>query len=144
MTWQFPCPNIQSDATFLANRDDGFGNDNVKRKRAHALARAAGVNPTGKIYCPSLCPPGEPFSPKAWISDKSDIKRICRKNNWDCPDMGVKAHSVESEPKPYQVADSLVEEEVQKRVAAANGNVTPRERLDMKHEIAERARGTMT
>lgn len=143
MTWQFPCPNIQTETTFLANRDDGFGTDERSRKRAYAKARAAGVNPSGKIYCPSLCPLGEPLSPKAWVNDKADIKRICRKNNWSSETLGVTADKIEVAPKPYRVADDIVTDAVDRVVTERGGDVSPREHKTLRRETRERLTGTV-
>lgn len=143
MTWQFPTPNVQTGSTWLANRDDGFGTDDFRRKRAYAKARAAGVNPSGKVYCPSLCPLGEPLSPKAWISDKADAKAICQANNWSSDDLGVKSRPVEKDPEPYHVAPDLVQDEVERIVESREGDVSPKEHEELFHTTAERLKGNM-
>jgi len=143
LTWQFPCPNIKTDTTFLANRGDGFGNDSNSRKLAHAKARAAGVNPTGKVYCPSLCPKGERLSPKAWVNDTADIKRICKDNNWSSETLGVKAVDKATEPAPYRVADDIVRDEVAKTVLERQGDISAREQKTLVAETRERLTGTM-
>lgn len=142
-TWQFPCPNIQSETTFLANRDDGFGNDNRSRRVAMARAKAAGVSTAGKLYCPGLCPPGESLSPKAWITDKADARRICRENNWSSETLGVKSDRIETEPKPYRVADDLVADEVKRVVKSREGDVSPKEHENLKHEVREQLTGAV-
>ena len=141
MTWQFPCPNLHTDTTFLANRDDGFGSDSASRKLAKAKAKAAGVSTSGMVYCPSLCPPGESLSPKAWIGGKADIKRICRKNNWSSADLGIKADKIDAEPKPYRVADDLVNNEVERIVDRQGGGASPKERTKLSREARERLAG---
>ncbi len=138
MTWQFPCPNLQTEKTFLANRDDGFANDNHSRQAAKAKARAAGVNTAGMVYCPSLCPLGERLSPKAWVSGKAEAKRICRQNNWYSEDLGVRPAKIDAEPEPYRVADDLVAEEVDSIVESQGGDVSPKERVELSHQVRER------
>lgn len=138
MTWRFPSPNIQTDSTFLANhRDDGFGADDASRKIAYARARAAGVNPTGKVYCPSLCPSGERLSPSAWINSKADVKARCRANGWGSPQMGIKPVQIDEAPKPYRVADDIVDGEVARVVRDNDGDVTPRERKQLTERVRE-------
>jgi hypothetical protein len=62
-----------------------------------AAAEKAGVSTTGKEYISQLgrysC------DPEAWVSDASDVKRICEKNNWACEGLvDVKAHETPPEP----------------------------------------------
>ncbi len=141
MVWQFPCPNLSTDTTFLANRDDGFGSDNRSRMRAMAKARAAGVSTAGMVYCPGLCPKDEPLSPKAWVGGKADIKRICRENNWGSPEMGITATNHDTEPAPYRVADDLVKGEVDRIVQDNRGDVSPKERKQLTLDVAKRLKG---
>lgn len=113
MTKLFSVPAaIRMDTRFMAGSDldDGFGNDQRSRKIAYAKARAAGVNPAGKKYCPSLCRKGKPFDPQAWVADTTDVKRICQKNGWGC-DGAVKVpmQHIDEPEQPYRVADDLVQ-----------------------------------
>ena len=141
LQWQFPCPNLHTDTTWLANRDDGFGADNTSRQRAYAKARAAGVNPVGKVYCPSLCRPGVPLDPEAWVTGKADVKRVCRKNNWSSPEMGVKADKIAEDPGPYRVAPDIVQNEVERIEYETGGDLTAKERKELPEATAERLAG---
>ena len=53
---------LVTNTAFVAGRDDGFGKDDRGRRRAYANARAAGINPAGKIYSPQLARPGMGFA----------------------------------------------------------------------------------
>lgn len=130
MTRRFPTPNIQTETTWLANRDDGFG-DNIRGRRAAiARARAAGVSTSGKVYCPSLCRRGQQYDPQAWVADKADAARVARENNWDSPDLGVRSRPVEKESKPYEVADDIVARRLGAEVERREGDMTDKEQKD--------------
>ncbi len=143
MTWQFPTPNLHTETTWLANRDDGFGEDERSRKIAYAKARKAGVNPTGKVYCPSLCPLGESFSPEAWVDSKHQARQKCKQNNWYSEDLGVTPAPLDNDPKPYQVADDVVQNEVVRVVEARKGDLSARERKTIVDDTRERLSGNM-
>lgn len=111
----YPAPCLHTSTTFMANRDDGFGADERHRKIAHAKAEAAGVSTTGKTYMSQLCPKGEPLSPKAWISDKDDAKRICEDNGWGCEELGTTMPAYEGpgpDDEPYKIDEQIVKDEV--------------------------------
>lgn len=110
----YPAPCLHTSTTFMANRDDGFGADDISRKMAHDKAEAAGVSVTGKTYMSQLCPKGDRLSPKAWISDKDDAKRICEDNGWGCDELGTKMPAYEGPgpDEPYKVDEQIVRDEV--------------------------------
>ena len=43
-------PGLNTDTTFLANRGNPFGSDEVYAKRAVATSKSHGVTPAGKTY----------------------------------------------------------------------------------------------
>lgn len=139
MTWQFPAPALLTNTEFMANRDDGFGSRNRERKRAYARARAAGVNPTGKTYMPGLA--DSLYDPKAWINDNSDVARLCRQQGRACEGCGIHVKAPQRidppEPKPYRVADDIVERETSK-AAVEFGKLSVKERRQLKKETRER------
>lgn len=139
-------PNIQTDSTFMSgvNEDDGFGTDNRSRMLARAKAKAAGVNPDGKRYCPSLAK--ERHDPEAWISGKGDVKRICAKRGLGCETFGIKApidDSPDPHEKPYRVADQVVDREVRKQRILRGDDFTASERNRLREETRERLTGTV-
>lgn len=146
MQWQFPCPQVLTDS--FKGQDDGFGKDWRSRQLAHAAARKAGVNPTGKRFVPQMCRKGVRFDPMAWVSDRADVKRRCLKEGWGMneEDGGLKAIKArEVEPvreKPYEVAPDIVNK--QTAIAAAReygGKLTPREKADLREKTRTRLRG---
>jgi len=137
MQRRFPSPNLVTDTTFMANRKDGLEHMPSMRKQAYAKARAAGVNPTGKVYCSGLCPLGESLSPKAWISSKDDARKRIREMGATSESLGVKGPAP-SAPKPYRVADSIVQGEVEKIVARRGGDLSSRERRTLVNDTRER------
>lgn len=133
----FPVVNVCTSTTFMANRDDGFGLDDVARKRAYKKARAQGINPTGKVWMPGL---------NAWIEGRDDVKHICEARGLGCQGAGlnVKARQPENPPeeKPYRVADDIVANEVERIVEDQKGDVGPKERKQLAETIREDFSGT--
>lgn len=148
MEWQFPCPGIVTDDTFMAGRsDDGFGNDERARKIAYANARARGINPEGKVYFPSLARKGlgGGRDPDAWVPHqgaRSHIRKVCERNGLVTDRIKTNTPDpIEPEAKPYRVADDLVEREVNAIVARNKNDVTPKERAELKEQTAVRLAG---
>lgn len=145
----FGVPAIKTPSMFYGGRrDDGFGNDDFRRRIAYARARAAGVNPTGKIYCPGLARPKCPNDPMAWVSQmdaEAEIRRRCRELNYGAEgDIEVKQREPEADPleKPYRVADDILEREVSEIVAKEHGGkIGRKKRADLVEATAERLSG---
>ena len=127
---------LSTSTTFMANRDDGFGNDNLSRKRHHAKARAAGINPTGKVWSPQL---------SAWYESRDDVRRICEQKGMACEGLvNVKAPAVEVKDEPYRVDDSLVREEVATIVEEKyQGDIGTKEQADLTETTRKRLTGRM-
>lgn len=145
----FGVPAIITDTTFTRTMDDGFGNDQIRRRMAYAAARRAGVNPNGKIYCPGLCRRGRPFDPGAWVSAshaRAEIRRRCEQLNYACEgDITVKQRPSERpapDEAPYRVADEIVQKEVAEIVQREHGGkLTPKKRQKLVEETSERLSG---
>lgn len=135
--------NLHTDATFLRGSEDGYGTDQRGRKVAHTKARAAGVNISGMRYCPQLAT--EMHDPKAWVGSRADVKRIAEARGVGIEGtVTVKAPEVEHIEKPYEVASNLVEREVDRIVREeAQGDVSGRERADLKEKTKVRLKGSM-
>ncbi len=136
--------NLQTDTTFLRGSEDGYGTDQRGRKTAHAKARAAGVNISGMRYCPQLAT--KMHDPKAWVGTRADVKRVAEARGLGIEGtVSVKAPEVEQIEKPYEVANNLVEREVDRIVREeARGDVSVRERADLKETTKVRLKGSMT
>lgn len=135
--------NLHTDATFLRGSEDGYGTDARGRKAAHAKAQAAGVNISGMRYCPQLAT--EIHDPKAWVGSRADAKRIAEARGLGLEGtVTVKGPEVEHIEKPYEVADNIVEREVDRIVQdEAKGDVSVRERRDLKETTKVRLKGSM-
>jgi putative FmdB family regulatory protein len=135
MSWQFPCPAIVSDKRFLANRDDGFGSDDVARKRAYAKARRNGTDISGKFWSPEL---------NSWVGSKAEV--IAKAAARGCGVAGsVNAPAPEPAPPPekkrYEVAEDMVQAAVEDVVEDHGGDVTPKERAQLVESTRGRLRG---
>lgn len=141
----FPSPSLHTSTTFMANRDDGFGDDERHRSIAHAKAEAAGVSVTGKTYMSQLCPKGKPLSPEAWISNKDDAKRICEKNGWGCEELGVKMPEYEGpSDEPYKIDEQIVKDEVDGMLIRDGAEaVSQQEYSDLTETTRTRLQGTL-
>lgn len=106
-------PAINGDPTLLRGHLDGneFTTEH-DYLRYRSVAERGGVSVRGKRYMTGLA--RFPGDPQAWISDASDVRKICREKNLNCE--GVvrhKAREPEEGPKPdVQIADDIVAEEV--------------------------------
>ncbi len=111
----FTAPTLKTDTTFLAIADNCNGKQFEKDPKAgdyyRRMAERAGVSTTGKIYMPGLA--AFPGDPRAWVSDRGDVRRICEVNGWGC-DGAVKVKAQQFEHKPVAIAEDIVQEEVKK------------------------------
>ena len=136
-TLSFGLANLNTDTTFMANRDDGLQCDEATRKRAYAKARAAGVSPHGKTYCPGLAK--ERHDPEAWVSSKADVRRVCETRGYDCEgSVNVQAGAHDVQPEPYRVADDIVEANVEKTCIENDLKPTPKQRQEMTEATHDR------
>ena len=141
---KFHVPYIHTDDAFLRGRwqEDEFDGNKEQRKAYEAAARAAGGNPAGKKYLGGVA--GRPRDPKGWVSDASDIRRICRETGRGCHGLMEIESTSPDEPddQPYRVADDIVGEEVRQIVEReAGGDVSPRERAELTEKTRERLTG---
>jgi putative FmdB family regulatory protein len=148
MQFVFPRPHLVTNTTFTADWGDGFQEKDPRRKQAMAAARAQGVNPSGKTYCPGLCAPGKSLDPAAWVPHddaKGYIARRCEELGYSAQGMvNVDKREPESDPHegPYEVAEDLVEQHTEKLVEDEyDGHVTPEKYQDLKEGMAERLAG---
>jgi hypothetical protein len=99
-------PSANTDREFL----EGHCNGNQFEKkpeigdRLAADARAVGVNVKGKIYIGGLA--AYPGDPRAWVSDRSDVERVCQEMNYGC-DGSVKRKADQGRGEPDRMPKSL-------------------------------------
>jgi|SRR6185436_2080230 len=83
-------PSISTEATMfagMANRQHNKFNTKLGNIQGEALAselRAKGGSTTGKVYIGGLAE--YPGDPRAWVSGKDDVKRVCRERNLNIVD----------------------------------------------------------
>jgi hypothetical protein len=115
-------PLLRSDNTYLAIADNANGKQfegqpavgDYYRKKAER----AGVSTTGKTYLSALA--AFPGDPRAWVSDRGDIKKVCEERGWGC-DGAVKVKGRQFEHKPVGLAEDIVKAEVEKALEKEPG-----------------------
>jgi len=73
------------------------------------------------------------------VSSKADVKRWCEETGGGCEDLGIEPRPPEEDPwsKPYRVADSIVEREVEKvNEQEWGGRMPEQKRAAVKEELA--------
>ncbi len=131
---RFAVPACRTSGNLFRGTGDGL--DDLSRKRAYALARQAGVNPSGKRYVDGLTREGFDIGadPEAWVDQtdaRDQIARTVRKRGWSCTgSVNVTGPPVErlDPTKNYQVADDVVERELDLRLEREKATVSPKER----------------
>ena len=119
---------------------DEFGDPRVSA-RYRQIAEEHGQNPVGKKYLSQLA--RFPGDPEAWVSDASDVRRICEERNYACEGaVNVPLPRPDAPPVPdVPVADDLVdhyaEREIENDPALAEKPVE-----EVKEMIKDRLTGT--
>lgn len=115
-------PGLRTDAIYNKNRCNGnqFEDQPWLGDYYRGLAEASGVNTTGKYYSRALA--DYPGDPTAWVSDRSDVLRVCREKGFRCTGMvDYEPPEIEAPMPDVQIAGELVEEEIERRLALAPG-----------------------
>ena len=79
------------------------------------------------------------------ISSKSDVRRWCEETGGGCEDLGIEPRPPEEDPwsKPYRVADSIVEREVERiEEQEWGGRMPAQKRAAVQDELAVQMSGT--
>ena len=138
----FSIPSLNTDTTFQKGirRCDGFI-DPRDRIRAHQLARKMGINIAGKRYDGELARfPGDPL---ACYGDQAEARAICRRMKRGCANLGV-AEPEPEPPKPYAVAEDIIENHAREKVITEHGGSVPMKQYKkIKEELRHRLKGTM-
>lgn len=118
-------PMSNTDREFLEGHCNGsqFANEEEIGEVYRRRARAAGVDPKGKVYLSGLA--RFPGDPEAWVDGRGDVQRRLEERGWGSEgSVTVKPRDpVAPSPSP-KVADDLVDDEVGRILAA----VPPAER----------------
>jgi hypothetical protein len=117
-------PGTRTEESFWRGRrvSDQFGETPAGKamgEQYRAMAKAAGVNPHGKVYQAGLA--SYPGDPSAWVSDTSDVLRIAKEKNLNvsgavthkAADIEVPSHL----DQPYEVAADVVDEAFEQKLA---------------------------
>jgi hypothetical protein len=110
-------PMSNSDREFLEGHVNGnqFEKTPAIGNRYRRMARAAGVNPTGKVYLSGLAE--YPGDPRAWIGGRGDATRVCEERGYDA-DGSIRVRAARQREHPQvEVADDILEAEANKILA---------------------------
>ncbi|HUU84203.1 MAG TPA: hypothetical protein VM243_11935 [Phycisphaerae bacterium] len=108
-------PRSVTDREFLSGECSGnqFVGDEKTGNRYRAIAEAAGVSVTGKVYKGSLA--RFPGDPKAWVNGRGDVKRRCIEENWSCD--GMVTHRATPRQAPsVPLAQDIVDQHVTQKI----------------------------
>lgn len=116
-------PGCMTDSVFLAglstNGSQFEGQENVG-DYYKTVAKAAGVDVQGKTYLSTLAE--RPGDPKAWVTGRGDVQRVLEERGWSGEGaVNVKARRDRAKPQPVGIADDIVQEHVERRIAADPG-----------------------
>lgn len=132
-------PMSDSDKEFLEGRggcyDQFPGPMAPVGERYRKMAEEAGVSTTGKVYLGGLAQ--YPGDVRAWVSDKSDVKRVCEEQGMSCEGAVKVKAPADAAPSPgVGIADDLIEEVVLEKMEA-DPSLVPSEKLwqDTRDEI---------
>jgi len=81
---QCPPGTKGSDRAFMEGRLNQQWLDNMPKKQAQTIlreARAAGIDPSGKVYVGGLADGRAHRDPLAWVDSTADIKKVARQRN---------------------------------------------------------------
>lgn len=137
-----PCGTNQTDRALWDGRANNHGIDD-DFNRVHMLRRAkrAGIDIAGKVYVGQLADRRGVCDPAAWVSDTSDIRKVCEKRGYGCEGL-VKVRAAELDPTPtVRLAEDLVQEKMQQALMENPGRAAKlgelREEVIEKHGQAE-------
>ena len=141
----FPVPYLQTDTSL--HLGDGFENDGIRRI-AYARARAAGIDPNGKIYMTGLSDDRGYEDPDAWVPHydfRSRVAQVCHDRGHSCDGtVNVKPPELESDPldEPYRVDPEAIDWEVDEiNEEHHGGQMTEKQKTDLHEELAEKYAG---
>jgi putative FmdB family regulatory protein len=141
---EFRAPAIRTATRFESHYGtlaDQFKGDTIALNYAVKQAKRFGYTPKpSDIYMRTLCRPGiGPGDPEAFIpagSGEDYGKKLLRKRNWSCEDLGVEA--VEAAPKPkVRLAPDLVEE-TRQRMLKQDPGLAVKDQRELREAIIDK------
>ena len=108
-------PALMTDAVFLQGRGGCYSqfqeHDGPGSYYKH-IAKQTGTDITGKVYLSGLA--AYPGDPRAWVSGRGDVQKVCEERGWDC-DGAVKVKASRFTERPtVEVAEDIVQDEIVK------------------------------
>ncbi len=132
-------PMSNTDREFLEGRCNGnqFEKQPAAGEFYRSMALAGGVNPVGKVYCSGLAEYAG--DPRAWVSGRGDIQRICEERGWGCQgSVNLPVRNV-AERGSGELAPDIIESKIKEVLAQ-----TPEpERVDTE-DLREQVKETLT
>ena len=131
-------PGAMTDREFLEGHVNGsqFESDPDAGDFYAEEARKAGIDHKGKVYIEGLA--GYPGDPRAWVSGRGDVRRICEENGWECSGcVNVKFQDVKPETPAIALAEDLLEKEVSAIVAKSPDQVNEKEVVEIRESLRE-------
>lgn len=129
-------PTLSTDNTFLEGHCNGSQWEGQERigNMFRRKAERHGVNTKGKVYLSALAL--EPGDPKAWVSDRHDVQKVCEERNLKC-EGAVKVAHREQEPAPApRLAEPLVRRIMRQEIAKAPEKA--KDLGELRHEVIEK------
>lgn len=104
------------DRAFMEGRMNNQQFDKMPKDHAQniiALAKRAGINPSGKYYCAGLADGRGVQDPAAWVDGAGDVKRVAEARNLSVS--GAVEHKGRAMPRPKskRLSDRLTKEMMQ-------------------------------
>jgi len=132
------CVNFITDS--FRSRPNHWNDHPEDIKRIQGVARKYGINPEAAHYVPALA--RFPGDPEAFVSSKSEIKQLIERRGWKCEGVVEVDALKPSQPKPYEVADDIVEREVEEIVQREyGGKISQKKRRELFEQIKEKRSG---
>lgn len=134
-------PRLVTDDTFFAGWQTGggaqFGNANRPTREGYlGEAKRAGVSTNGKVYMHGLA--DYPGDPRAWVSTRGEIVKRLEERGWGCERLGVKARTDLPPPPEVRLADDIVDEFVERKIATEGidrKRLTPDRLAEMREQV---------
>jgi hypothetical protein len=122
---QAPPGTRGSDRAFMEGRMNNQQLDDMPLRQANWLlreARAAGINPSGKVYVGGLADGRGHRDPEAWVSGVDDVARVARKRNLHV-EGAVKHEGHQVPPRRRALSERIIQEEMRKNPGWTRGEV---------------------
>lgn len=127
-----------TDSTFMAGT---HAQDTPYDNWRYQAAKEAGVDTNGKRYLSGLA--RFPNDPSAWVSDSSDVKRICEERGWNCHGLVEVEAPKDIAPTPdVAIAPEIVQDHVEDCLSAyPEGDRTLQLRADIEEAVTKELSG---